>query len=166
MTKEVITQDYLKSILSYDPETGIFIWLKSTGTSKKGSIAGGKDEKGYIRIYINKKGYRAHRLAFLYMNGSLPFDQVDHKNHIKNDNRFKNLRECSNKENHKNRTLNANNKSGIVGVHWKPSIKKWVAQISNNDKREHLGFYKERNHAIMARWLAEDKYKYHENHGR
>lgn len=164
MTSETLTQEYLKEILDYNLDTGIFTWKVSRNADKKGKIAG-TTYKGYIRIMIDGKSYRAHRLVFLYINGSSPEYQIDHKNHIRSDNRFSNLRTCNNKENHKNRTLNKNNKSGVVGVHWRDSKQRWVAQISNDEKREHLGYFKEKNHAIIARWLAEDKYEYHENHG-
>lgn len=91
-----LTQEVLKSLLYYDPETGIFVWLVTRQRSPAGKEAGGYDEKGYRRICVNGTKVRAHRLAWLYMTGEWPEDQLDHINGLKDDNRFVNLREATN----------------------------------------------------------------------
>lgn len=165
MTSETLTQERIKEILHYDPNTGIFVWKVSRGSMKAGSIAGSLDSHGYIQIKVDKILHLSHRLAILYMEGAFPVNHIDHINHIRNDNRYRNIRSCTRKENNKNRTINKNNKSGAIGVCWHKAAKKWVAAISIDKKVTHLGTFKEKNHAIIARWLAEDKYEYHENHG-
>lgn len=89
----MLTQSYLKSILTYDPITGLLTWNKS------GKVAGGvKCQSGYWFVRINNKDYRAHRLAWLYTYGRWP-TIVDHRNRVKTANWLSNLREVTNTEN-------------------------------------------------------------------
>ena len=162
-----MTQEYLKSLLDYNPETGKFIWRVSKSNYAKSRSEAGWISNGYRIIRIDGKGYRAHRLAWLWYYGSWPEDQIDHINHNRDDNRIENLREVSHIENHKNQSLFCNNTSGHVGVHWYKTTKKWRAQIKANGKKIiSLGYFKEKEDAIKARKEAEAKYKFHKNHGR
>ena len=137
-----LTQDLVKHYFNYDPETGIFIRKITTAKSSKiGEIAGGKDQKGYIRIRILNKKYRAHKLAWLYMYGNYP-EQIDHINGIKDDNRISNLRLADNFINSQNkRKLLKSNKSGYMGVHFDNNIKMFRARIGHKGKNICLGFY-------------------------
>ena len=85
--------------VSYDPDTGIFTWIVAKSKIVKGSRAGGLTEKGYRKIKINGKKYFEHRLAVYFMTGSWPEDEVDHINHVKDDNRWENLRPCTGQQN-------------------------------------------------------------------
>jgi len=139
----MLTQERLKELLSYDPETGLFIWIKSTNRSIKiGSVAGGKKPDSYICIRIDKKNYLSHRLAWLYVYGKLPEKFIDHINEIKNDNRICNLRLANNQQNKQNMSKpNKNNKIGLKGVYWHETGKKWVSIIVINGKNKHLGLF-------------------------
>jgi hypothetical protein len=97
-----LTQDILRSLLRYNPTTGEFTWLASQYRIKAGDVAGSKRTDGYIAIGVGGKLYKAHRLAFLYMEGEFPKDQVDHLNGIKIDNSWANLRKCTPIENMNN----------------------------------------------------------------
>jgi len=104
----------------------------------------------------------AHRLAWFYMEGEWP---TGHINHIRDDNRWVNLREVSNQENHKNQSISINNKSGVIGVCWNKKARKWHAQIKVNYKAISLGCFSDIHNAIKARKDAEIKYGFHKNHG-
>lgn len=113
----MLTQERLKHLLRYNPETGVFTWLvlpKRT-RSNKGDIFGTWD-RGYFVGQVDGVLYKLHRLAFLYMTGAFPPEQVDHINGVRSDNRWCNLRVCNNAENNQNRGRQANNKFGIKGV--------------------------------------------------
>ena len=167
MTARILTQARLKELLHYDAETGIFTWIKpSCNRVKAGGIAGYKCKThGYIFIGVDNVNYRAHRLAWLYMTGEWPENQIDHVNHLRSDNRWNKLRSVSHQENSKNAPIRSTNKSGVTGVHFHKPLKKWVAYITVSGTRIHLGLFNCITAAAISRKAAEIKYNFHENHG-
>lgn len=145
-----LTQEKLKSILRYCPDTGLFVRLVRTNKYAIGSVAGSVSWKGYIKIKIDKKEYFAHRLAWLYMTGFWPEDQMDHISNVKDDNRWTNLRECSNSQNCANRGIPKTNSSGFKGVCWNRFAKRWVARIGFQNKKLHLGHFDCPQEAALA----------------
>lgn len=169
MAKIKLTQDYLKECLTYNIEAGIFIWNKRPLTHFKNSHgcniwnsrwskkeAGSIDKKtGYFRVCINSKLYSAHRLAFLYMEGYLPENDVDHKDKNGLNNKWSNLREVSTRCNLQNCNISKSNKSGVTGVYFDKSRNKWVAQITINYKAKTLGLFDNFEDAVWARYNEE-----------
>ena len=154
-----LTAEKLREFLHYEPETGIFTRKVSTARRvKAGDVAGCPDGRGYLLIQAQSRLYRAHRLAWLYVYGTWPTDQIDHINRIRTDNRISNLREVSHKQNGQNRSKPSNNTSGYTGVRWYKRISKWVAQIRHNYKHIYLGCYNTIEEAIAARKAGELKY--------
>lgn len=153
MPDAILTQSELKSLLHYDPKTGIFTWLVNRNrNAKAGDVVGSINNRGYMRLMINRKTYTFHRLAFLYMKGKFPKDQVDHKDRNKTNNAFSNLRECTPSENSRNRGLSSNNSTGCTGV---IKVKnKFQAQIHINEngskKSKYLGTYDSLEEAAAA----------------
>lgn len=151
----MLTQDKLKTILEYNPETGIFKWSVKYNKKHKSMYAGTVGNRGYIRICINKKLYQAHRLAWLYVYGEWPTLQIDHINMIKTDNRIINLRDVSNQENQHNHVIaRKDSKSGLLGVHFVEKTSKWAAQININGKRKKLGYFLTKEDAHNAYMFA------------
>lgn len=146
----MLTQAILKENLHYNPETGVFTWAKSKTKVQKGNIAGYTDCKGYIAIGIDRKLYRAHRLAWLYMTGELPTEMIDHINCIKDDNRFVNLRQATASQNNQNKIISRKNKSGFKGVCWSKTRKAWRAECTKDGERHHLGFFASAHMASIA----------------
>ena len=154
-----LTAEYLRSILHYEPETGIFTWKVRTANSVKvGDVAGCPDGRGYLRIKVCSRKYQAHRLAWLYVYGEWPKLDIDHINRNGSDNRISNLREVTHKQNQQNRSKPSNNTSGHPGVCWHKRDSKWVAQIRHNKKHTHLGYFATIEEAIAARKAAEKLY--------
>lgn len=160
-----ITQKRLKELLRYDPATGLFTRLVSRNGVKAGDVAGNPDSHGYIQIGIDGLLHRAHRLAFLYMEGCMP-EQVDHDDQVRCNNKWKNLNPATNSLNMKNQKLRSTNISGTCGVYWIASSKKWRARIMVDNQGIHLGLFSNKRDAIAARQAANIKYGFHKNHGR
>ncbi|MEE9304294.1 MAG: HNH endonuclease [Thiotrichaceae bacterium] len=161
MNNKDITQGHLKALLVYDCETGLFMWKFKSGRYGRipaGTIAGtsGKSGQGYIEIQLLGRLRKAHRLAWLYMTGSWPKNEIDHINRVRSDNRFSNLRESTLQQNLKNKCQYKSNTSGYAGVTWHKHLKRWQARISNDSKRFHLGYF-ETPEAANSVYLEEKK---------
>lgn len=129
-----ITAEKLRSIVSYDPETGLF-------TRKNGLKVGAISHHGYLRIKVDDKTYQAHRLAWLYVNGKFPEESIDHIDGDKLNNRISNLREANRSQNNQNGKA-AQRKHDLprgVGISY-PSGR-FKASISLGNKRRHLGTF-------------------------
>lgn len=137
-TRPHVTYEQLTKYLRYDPDTGLFVWIKASGKGLVGKVAGTIREEGYLRIRLLGKTYGAHRLAWMYVNGEMPPDSIDHVNGIRDDNRYVNLRACNRAENGQN-LLQPIGISGYRGV--KMSHGRYQACISVNRKRYHLGTF-------------------------
>lgn len=160
--KYKLTAERLREVLSYNPETGEFHWLKSSNNFVKvGEIAGKRlNSSGYKDIQIDGVHYRAHRLAWLYVYGVWPDGEVDHINCIRTDNRIANLRDVPDRLNSHNRIApSRNNTSGYLGV-TKKKDGRYQASIRIGGKRIHLGSFSDPKQAHEA-YLA-GKRKYHE----
>lgn len=139
----MITQKYLKEILEYTFETGIFTWRVREGSNriKAGTPVGTPTDSGYLRINLEGEMYLLHRLAWLYMYGEFPRAYVDHIDGNPANNSLLNLRACSLLENQRNRKINKNNLSGFKGVGLHKKTGKWQARAGVGGKRKHLGLF-------------------------
>jgi len=140
----MITQAELKSYLSYDKETGIFIRIKTTSNrSKINSVAGNVRPDGYMEVKVAGNAYLQHRLAWLYEYGVWPSKMLDHINGVRNDNRIENLREVDFRENTYNSKIRSDNKSGVRCVSWNNRQKCWEVRMKVDNKLKYFGNYKD-----------------------
>lgn len=139
----LLTVERLKEMLSYNPDTGSFTWIASRRPGRwNNKSAGGVNSDGYIMVSCFGQSYLAHRLAWLYMKGTWPGHQVDHKNGKRADNRWENLRAATNRFNQENlRKARKDNSCGVLGVSHDKRAKKnpWRACITVDSKKECLG---------------------------
>lgn len=138
-----VTQARLKEVFNYDELSGLFTRLLSTSSNcKVGDVASCIDSGGYIVIRIDGTLYRAHQLAWLYMYGEWPKHRVDHKDRDTLNNRIKNLRSATIKQNAENSKDRSDNTSGFRGVVKRRDCNRWVAQIRHNGSNVYLGIFK------------------------
>lgn len=165
----MITADEVRKVLDYNPATGDFIWKVPPSRSvKAGSIAGSKCRancKTYIRITYEGVRYYAHRLAFLYMNGEWPKHQGKHLDGNGCANMWSNLSDEPPSIVSKNRKLQDNNTSGVNGVYWSASHKKWRVAINHNGKIISGGIFKNKPDAMLKRLQLNEEYGYSVRHG-
>jgi len=166
----MLTQERLKELLDYDPETGIFTRrVNQRGGTKAGQEAGSrkrhKNGKTYIHLSVDNRHYLAHRLTFLWVEGSFPENLTDHEDGDGTNNRWSNLRKVSQQQNQRNQKRHSNNTSGTSGVAFDNKAKKWQVSIRFNGRRVYLGMFVSKDDAISARKAAELEHNYHPNHG-
>lgn len=140
----MITQQRLKELLHYDPETGIFTWAKTRRNVKIGARAGSeRGSSGYRVISVFDHAYYEHRLAWLWMIGDWPAGQVDHKNMIRTDNRWENLRDVTQSVNQQNKQrATVRSSIGLLGASPpRNGRKRFKSTIQVNKKSIHLGYH-------------------------
>ena len=138
-----LSQEKVRELLQYESDTGRFFWRND------GSEAG-TYTLGYRAIRINGRRYFAHRLAWLYVCGRWPRDQIDHIDRDKSNNRIANLREATASQNRFNRWVSYKNRSGIRGVRFEPKRKRWRADIRKNGRTLFLGRYETPSEAMAV----------------
>lgn len=163
---ETLSQEYLKSILDYDLDTGIFTWkVNKSQRTKIGDVAGWL-YNGYREIEIDNKKYKAHRLAWLYVNGGMPKNLIDHIDGNRSNNKISNLREATYQENNENYKTPKTNKSGVKNVSWYKNLGKWVVSISIRKTKKTIGYFDNLEFAELVAIEARNKYRLEfANHG-
>lgn len=135
--------ELLRSILDYEPATGVFRWKRPVSkwsSVKVGAIAGHQDKSGYCYIKVADVRYSQHRLAWLHVHGEWPTGEVDHIDGNRGNNAISNLRDVTHQVNSQNhRTHYATSTTQRLGVtrHWN----KWRAAIRVGGKSTHLGLF-------------------------
>lgn len=144
----VLTIEMLREALEYDPATGVFRWKfsKRSKTGRPdivaGNVAGNMEPHGYLTIRLLRRKFYAHRLAWMYVTGRMPKEQIDHRNGARSDNRFSNLREATRHQNMYNRPAR--------GCSFDKSRNKWQVKISVDDKTKHFGRFDTEEEARRA----------------
>lgn len=149
-----ITQARVLEVLNYDPVTGLFAYKSGRGNG------GTHTKDGYLQLKVDGAIYFAHRLAWLYVHGQWPADQIDHRNGVRGYNRIANLREASPSENAQNKGVRVGTASRFPGVVWHERDKRWQAQIRKDGRLYYLGGFADE--ASAARAYVEAKAKLHE----
>lgn len=157
-----LTYARLREVLRYEPDTGLFWWIERAPGRVLSRPAGTLARSNwYWIITIDYEQLCAHRLAWLYMTGAWPEHEVDHRNLVKNDNRWENLRAATHKQNSENSPVRKHSRTQIKGVHWDLSRGNWQAYLCHNYKKVHLGRYDDLLSAVAARKRGEHTYFTH-----
>ena len=142
MKTKTIELNRVREVLAYDKNTGVFTWNEKPKQWRKGksNIAGSLNTNGYLRIKVDGARYGAHRLAWFYVYGEWPKNDIDHIDGCRTNNAISNLRNVSRTVNMQNiRTAYSTNNVGVLGVSKK--CNKWKAQIRLEGKNKHLGWF-------------------------
>jgi len=147
----------LLSLIKFNELTGLWSW-KYRPTAKKEwntryahKIAGTTLKNGYVHIRIDGKLYYAHRLAWFYMTGDWPKEEIDHIDGNPSNNMWENLREATCSENLCNSKKKIDNTSGHKGIYFYEKRNTWYAIIHKNGKRVFYKAFKTKQDAILAR---------------
>lgn len=137
-----LTAEYLKQVLHYEPETGKFTWIKRVSTAIQIGDETGSPSGGYLLIRVGDRLYKAHRLAWLYMTGEWPDRKIDHKDTVRDNNTWDNLRLATDAQNSHNTRIFRTNTSGFKGVSKHKASGLWQAYIWVNNKKVSLRYHK------------------------
>ena len=160
-----ITQELLKQLFRYDPETGDLFYkerLQHLFRTPKDCVVWNKRFKGkkaksethingesFLRAYVDGKSLLQHRLIYLLVTGESP-KYLTHKNGNTLDNRFCNLVVSEKKRDFSNKLLNL--KAGIKGVYWDNTGQRWIVSFRSKT----IGTCKNHLDAISMRKSAEN----------
>jgi hypothetical protein len=154
--KPLTSVERLNELFTYNPVTGELRWKsvpKKFQRAKVGDLAGTVGASGYLVVGVDRIYYYVHRIIWKMMTGIDPFDQVDHEDTNRLNNRWLNLREASNGPNVQNSRLRKDNRSGFKGVCWDSHHKAWAATIDG----KRIGRFKDKQDAIAARMRAAEE---------
>lgn len=144
-----LTAERVRELLNYDPETGGFTWrVYRGGFATAGARAGRPSTFGHIEISVDRRRYKAHRLAWLVTHSEWPAGGLDHINGNPSDNRICNLRLATQSQNTANTRVRSDNKVGIKGV--RKNYNKFEARVRINGQAQYLGLYKSAEEAGAA----------------
>ena len=168
--REMPSQDELNRLLSYKPETGRLVW-KIRGLPKWDGRWAGKPAlisvnlNGYLCGEVFARPHRAHRIIWKMVHGLDP-DDVDHVDGNRQNNRLINLRSVTRQDNLRNARRRSDNVTGVTGVSWDANRGRWFVSICVDGKTIGVGRFMTLPEAALARKHAEDKFGFHQNHGR
>jgi hypothetical protein len=152
-----VTQQRLKELVTYNPQSGQLFWrLNRRGQKPAGTEAGTLAQDGYIKIRIDGLSYQAHRLIWLYAYGEWPKEEIDHIDLVKSNNALLNLREASHTQNMQN--VASRKKEGKKGAHFDKRRNHWYSSIRIQGKQKRIGTFPTERLAHKAYMAASKKY--------
>ena len=155
-------------LFRYDYETGVLYWRWRVNSRVPKTLEAGTQRKssGYLYVQVHGRLYPVHRIVMLMCYGFYGEGlEVDHINHVRNDNRLVNLRFVTHGENMRNKSVSSKSTTGVTGVDFSKAHKKYRARIRVNREFIHLGYFDTLEEAAAARAEANLKYKFNNNHG-
>lgn len=135
----MVTLEEVRSWFWYDAHIGVLVRLPDAPLK----LTRYRMSSGYVTFSIRGKTYYEHRLAWFYVFGEWPAEQLDHINRVKSDNRIPNLRLCSASENRYNVPKRRHNTTGAKGVVFHPKCPHhpYQAKIVVKGRVISLGYY-------------------------
>jgi len=151
MKESGLTVERIRNVLDYNPETGALKWrIALSRRTSVGSEAGVKGTNGRRYVQVLGEKLLAHRLIWFYVHGVWPTANISPKNGDYDDLRLENLREQSLSETSFKGFRATSNKSGIKGVSWSSNKNRWLAVITRDYRRYHIGYFITKEEAAAA----------------
>jgi len=155
-------KEELCEIFDYKGDEGILLWRVGHNGCVPGARAGravpGKN--GYYTVRLTVKGvprrFYVHRVVYAMHHGEVR-TRLDHSNGVKTDNRIENLRPATHSQNMHNARIAKTNTSGVKGVCYDKSRRKWVANVWLHNKQIHIGRFDTIEGATVACRNAREK---------
>jgi hypothetical protein len=179
METKDLPYEELSKLVECDPETGKLFWLPRPrelfgrvnaytywAERRAGREAFQYVHQGYFYGRVLGRIYAAHRVVWILTYRKGPIGFIDHIDGDRSNNSVPNLREVSRQENAMNKSIQRNNHSGCMGVHWHKKDRVWKAYISYAGQRTNIGSFAIFDDAVKARKEAEIRLGFHPNHGR
>jgi hypothetical protein len=152
----ILTQEILKSIVTYHPDTGT--WTNNRTGKQVGYLHHPRPEQTYVRLRVGQFGPRySHRLAVLWMTGEWPPCKVDHIDQNSLNNAWENLRLANNAQNQWNLKVPADHPTGVRGVRWDARYNSYAVELRAGGLRVFKRF-KRFEDAKAARLEAQQRY--------
>lgn len=162
----------LLTLLHYDPDTGVFVWLprpvlgdpqvKRWNSRWVGKVAGspwkGSTSGPYWKLVIFWQVHYAHRIAWFYMTGEWPSEEIDHRDTNGLNNRWENLRQATGMQNHQNMKLTKLSTTGFKGVCLDKRCGRYVAHITIQRRARRIGSFATAEEAHAAYCEAAKKH--------
>ena len=169
--------EILRKLFSYDPDTGILTHkertielcaderiMKSFNSRLAGKAITYAGVNGYIRTQVLGRSHVIHRIIWKMQTGEDAMN-IDHINHNRADNRFKNLRNVTHIENHKNMGIRKDNKSGVPGIFWDRRAGRWKVAIAHLNRTINGRACKTLDEALAELTRVRSGKGFHPNHG-
>ena len=158
-------------LFRYDYETGVLYWRWRVNNRVPKTLEAGTQRKssstGYLNVQVHGRSYPVHRVVMLMCYGFYGEGlEVDHTNHVRDDNRLCNLRFVTGSENSRNKSVSSRSTTGVTGVTFDKDRNKYRAQIRVNRKAIYLGLFDTLEEAAAARAEANSKFNFNNNHGK
>ena len=151
-----LTSQEAHRLFFYNKDTGAMTRSVAVRGTSVGDVVGCADKKGYKRVFVSGKMYLVHRIAWLLYYGEWP-EIIDHKDGDPSNNRITNLRNCTHSENLRN-TKPRKNATGVKGVYWHISAKKYCVRVCVNKNRISFGLHDDLEFAELVACEARQKY--------
>lgn len=158
MAMAELTFERANYLMSYEEDSGALIWkVRVSRRVKPGMTAGSLVKRnGYIALKVDGRHYLAHRVAYLIKTGRFPKFHLDHRDGVRHNNSWANLRDATRSENNRNAKTPITNTSGVKGVNKHKKSGKWCAEIHHEGRTRHLGLFDSLELAKEFRQLAAD----------
>lgn len=141
-------QTYYNTLFSY--KDGKLYWkIARSNCIQIGDEAGTPTGNGYLKVSIDGKYFKVHRIIWTMHYGEIPEGLlIDHADGNGNNNLVSNLRLATAQENQRNRQTNANKR--FKGVSFDKARNKWKASIRVDNVSYHIGRFETEKEARDA----------------